>query len=129
MPEQTTACMPDTRLIGIGGWLLILVIKLCSSTITRLLVGVAAMNHLIGILNISVAALAGAAAYLLIRKNSTGVALAKLYLIIDILWYALELMTGSTENSFKTGGFLAAAALFLIYLYRSQRIKNTYFAA
>jgi hypothetical protein len=120
----------DARLIGIGGWLLLLVIKLSVGGLTRLLGGLAESNHGVGLLNIAFGVIAGIAAYLLMRKNAKGVLLAKIFLGAEALYYVLELIPPtSVANPFKTLGFFCASVLYLAYLFRSKRVKNTYFPA
>jgi hypothetical protein len=118
----------DAKLVGIGGWLLLLIIKLLVGTALRVLVGIAMPNHLAGVFNIGFGVLSGTAAFLLINRNRKGVLLAKIFLAAEALYYALELLPpASVDNPFKTCGFAAASVLYFIYLARSKRVKNTYF--
>ena len=118
----------DAKLIGIGGWLLLLILKLWVGAAVRVLGGIAAPNHLVALLNFGFAALAGTAAYMLGRKNPKGVMLAKILLAAEAVYYVLELVPpASVDNPFKTAGFLTASVLYFIYLFRSKRVKNTYF--
>lgn len=118
----------NAKLVGIGGWLLLLIIKLWFGAAVRVLGGIAEPNHLLALLNFGFAALAGIAAYLLGRKNPTGVMLAKIFLAAEAVYYVLELLPpASVDNPFKTAGFLTASVLYFIYLFRSKRVKNTYF--
>ncbi|HVB56733.1 MAG TPA: hypothetical protein VNE63_09930 [Candidatus Acidoferrales bacterium] len=118
----------NAKLVGIGGWLLLLIIKLWFGAAVRVLGGIAEPNHLLALLNFGFAALAGIGAYLLGRKNPTGVMLAKIFLAAEGVYYVLELLPpASVDNPFKTAGFLTASVLYFIYLFRSKRVKNTYF--
>lgn len=117
----------NAKLVGIGGWLLLLIVKLWIGAAVRVLSGIAQPNHLVALLNFAFAALAGTAAYLLSRKNRKGVVLAKILLAAEAAYYALELMPpASVDNPFKTAGFFTASVLYFIYLFRSKRVKNTY---
>jgi hypothetical protein len=129
MAEQV-ATSPDARLTGIGGWLLLLIIKLWIGAVVRFLVGIADATHPVGVLNLAFAALGGAAAYLLGSKSPKGVMLAKIVLAADACYYVLELLPPiSVANPFKTAGFLVASILYIAYLFLSKRVKNTYFPA
>jgi len=53
---------------------------------------------------------------------------AKIFLIVEAAYYVLELLPPiSVDNPVKTAGFFAASILYLVYLFRSKRVKNTYF--
>jgi hypothetical protein len=118
----------NAKLVGIGGWLLLLIIKLWVGVTVRILGGIAEPNHLLALVNFGFAALAGIAAYLLGRKNPKGVMLARIPLAAEAVYYALELLPpASVDNPFKTAGFFTASVLYFIYLFRSKRVKNTYF--
>jgi hypothetical protein len=118
----------DARLIGIGGWLLLLVIKLSIGTVVRLLAGIAESNHLVGLLNLAFALVGGVSAYLLVIKSPKGVLLAKIVLGGEAVYYLLEVVPPiSVANPFKTAGFFCVSVLYLAYLFRSKRVKNTYF--
>jgi hypothetical protein len=118
----------NTKLVGIGGWLLLLIVKLWVGVAVRLLAGIAEQNHAIALLNFAFAAFAAIAAYLLGQKRPKGVLLAKILLAAEAVYYILELLMSSADlNSFKTTGFLIASVLYLIYLFRSARVRNTYF--
>jgi hypothetical protein len=119
----------DAKLVGIGGWLLLLIIKLWVGVAVRVLGGIAEPNHLVGLLNFGFAALAAIAAYLLGRNNPKGVMFAKILLAAEAIYYVLELIPpASVDNPFKTAGFFVASVLYFIYLFRSKRVKNTYFS-
>jgi hypothetical protein len=65
---------------------------------------------------------------LLTTKNRKGVLFAKIFLIVEAAYYVLELLPPiSVDNPVKTAGFFAASILYLVYLFRSKRVKNTYF--
>jgi hypothetical protein len=118
----------DVALIGIGGWLLLLVIKLSIGALTRLIGGLAELNHPVGLVNLAFALVAGVSAYLLVRRSPKGVLLAKVFLGAEAFYYVLELLPPtSVANPFKTVGFFCASILYLAYLFRSKRVKNTYF--
>lgn len=120
--------LSDAKLVGIGGWLLLLIIKLWVGVAVRLLGGIGEPNHLVALLNFGFAALAAITAYLLGRKDPKGVMLARFFLAAEAVYYLLELLPPtSSVNPFKTAGFLTASVLYFIYLFRSKRVKNTYF--
>jgi hypothetical protein len=127
--SASTAVTPEApsekRLVGINGWLLLLIIKLWASAVVRALVGLGQASSLDGIINLCSAALSGIAAYLLGIKNPRGVLLAKIFLAVDVLYYLLQLMP-PTDNPARTLGFLIASLLYFVYLFRSKRVKNTY---
>jgi hypothetical protein len=118
----------DSKLVGLGGWLLLLVIKLWLGAAGRILVGVTLSNHGEALLNVGFGVLSLAAALLLTIKNRNGVLLAKIFLAADAAYYVLELLPPtSVDNPFKTAGFCVASIFYFIYLFRSKRVKNTYF--
>ncbi|MGA2338517.1 MAG: hypothetical protein ABSF75_01380 [Terracidiphilus sp.] len=118
----------NSKLVGIGGWLLLLIIKLWAGTALRILAGAALPNHAEGMLNVGFGLLSGIAAFLLTTKNRKGVLFAKIFLIVEAAYYVLELLPPiSVDNPVKTAGFFAASILYLVYLFRSKRVKNTYF--
>jgi hypothetical protein len=92
---------------------------------------------LVGVFSYGSVALSIVAALLLGFKNARGVTLAKIYLAVDAIYYALSvvdsvlgdgLQVGSSMPPwFKPLGYLIASVLWLVYLFRSQRVKNTYF--
>jgi hypothetical protein len=125
---------------GIGGWLLLLIIRLWIGAVTRTIGGLATGLSLPGILSFGYAALAGVAAFLLGRKSAKGVMAAKSYLAADGLYYALALLDSMIGDAtpqlnssfppwFKPSGYLIASVLWIVYLARSERVKNTYFLA
>jgi hypothetical protein len=122
---------------GIGGWLLLLIIRLWIGAVIRAIGGLATGLSLMGILSFGYAALAGVAAYLLGRKSAKGVMAAKIYLVADALYYALSLLDSMIGDAtpqlsssfppwFKPSGYLIASVLWIVYLARSERVKNTY---
>lgn len=124
----STGIPSDAKLVGIGGWLSLLIIKLSLGAAVRVLVGIALPNHLEALLNIGFGVLSGIAAFLLLIRNRKGVLLAKIFLATEAAYYVLELLPPtSVDNPFKTSGFFVASILYLIYLFRSERVKNTYF--
>ncbi len=91
---------------------------------------------LLGLLSIGSAILSGAAAYLLLTKNPKGVLLGKVFLAVDAGYYCLEFIDSmfSASNSsgpmpawYKPSGYLLACIFWLLYLIRSERVKNTFF--
>ena len=124
---------------GVGGWLLLLIIRLWIGTGIRVFGGLAAGLSLLGIFSLGSAALSGLAAYLLGRKSAKGVMVAKVYLVADGLYYILALLdwmlggaaqlSGDLPPWFKPSGYLVACVLWLVYLAHSERVRNTYFPA
>jgi hypothetical protein len=99
-----------------------------------------AIEFVAPILSFGYAALAGVAAFLLGRKSAKGVMAAKIYLAADGLYYALALLDSMIGDAtpqlnssfppwFKPSGYLIASVLWIVYLARSERVKNTYFLA
>lgn len=127
---------PTLALTGIGGWLLLLIVRLWIGAAIRLIGGLAVGLSLLGLFSFASAALAGVAAYLLGRKNAKGVMVAKVFLAADASYYLLELivsMLGGASNDsgplppwFKPSGYLVACVLWFAYLVRSERVKNTH---
>jgi hypothetical protein len=124
---------------GIGGWLLLLIVRLWIGTAVRLIGGFAAGFSLIGLFSFGSVALSGAAALLLGFKNAKGVLIAKIFLAADAIYYSLSLIdsllgsdsqvSSSMPPWFQPSGYLIASVLWLVYLIRSRRVKNTYFPA
>src|SRR5271170_3360815 len=121
--------------VGIGGWLSILVFKLGVSTMVRALGGLSDGVSVLGLLSIGSAILSGVAAYLLLNKNPKGVLLCKVFLTVDAGYYCLELIDSmfSASNTsgpmpawYKPSGYFLACILWLLYLIRSERVKNTF---
>lgn len=133
MNQSATQTLPekphDVEPAGVGGWLLILVIKMWVGMVVRGLGGIADSDTLVVLLlNLSLAALAGVGAYLLGRKNAKGVLIAKIYLALEAVYYLAALVAPAQgSNQFKMTGFFVASILYLLYMFRSKRVKNTYF--
>ncbi|HTA60351.1 MAG TPA: hypothetical protein VK805_19515 [Candidatus Baltobacteraceae bacterium] len=122
--------MASDQLVGIGGWLALLICKLCVGTVVRS-AGIANPNRFVAVISGLTAVLAGVAAYLLLTKNRKGVTVAKVYLAIDAVLYLL-IVAGSAVDArpdYKAAGFCLASILYFLYLMRSKRVKNTYFAS
>lgn len=117
----------DVKLVGVGGWLLLLVIKLSVGAVVLILAGIAGTNRVGSMLVIGLGVLSGITAFLLTTGNSKGVLLAKLFLGIEAAYYAFELLPPVSDNPYKTTEFLILSILYIIYLFRSKRVKNTYF--
>lgn len=128
--QLSSAPASNAKLVGIGGWLLLLIVKLWAGVAVRVLAGISEQSHAVASLNFGFAAFAAIAAYLLGRKHPKGVILAKILLAAEAVYYILELLLpAGSINTFKTTGFLVASVLYFIYLFRSERVKNTYFGA
>jgi hypothetical protein len=118
----------DAKLVGIGGWLLLLIVKLWIGSVVLIFSGIVGTNHLGTMLVIGLGVLSGAAALLLTITNRKGVLLAKIFLALEAAYFLFELLPPvSSDNTFKTTEFLILTVLYLIYLFRSKRVKNTYF--
>jgi hypothetical protein len=136
VPKVSASHARAAAVSGIGGWLLLLIIRLWIGTGIRVIGGVAAGLSLLGIFSLGSAALAGVAAYLLGRKSAKGVMVAKIYLVVDGLYYILALLDSMLDGApqlsgglppwFKPSGYLVACVLWLLYLAHSERVKNTY---
>jgi len=121
------------KLIGVGGWLALLIVKLSISAISRGLAGFQQPISLLGSVNIIFAGLACIVAYLLGTKNPKAVLWAKIFLIADAAYYVLEVLDAVTSSStdpsplwFKPLGYLIASILWFLYLMKSKRVKNTF---
>ena len=135
----STSFKPTTAIAGIGGWLLLLIVRLWIGTAVRLIGGFAAGFSLLGLFSFGSVALSGAAALLLGFKNAKGVLIAKIFLAADAIYYSLALIdfllgsdsqvSSSMPPWFQPSGYLIASVLWLVYLIRSRRVKNTYFPA
>lgn len=133
----TANLKPTIGATSIGGWLLLLIVRLWIGTAVRVIGGLAVGFSFLGLFSFASAALAGIAAYLLGRKNGKGVLIAKIFLATDASYYLLALissMFGGASNEsgalppwFKPTGYLIACVLWFAYLIRSERVKNTYF--
>jgi hypothetical protein len=141
-----------SELTGVGGWLLLLIVKLWISAAVRVLGGFSAGVSALGMTNSSgadVAAelalsaanvlagiLAGVAGYLLMRKSAKGPLFAKIFLVLDAGYYLLSLLSalGGAASAagdsfpawFKPTGYLLASVVWFAYLLRSRRVANTY---
>jgi hypothetical protein len=140
------------ELAGIGGWLLLLILKLWVSAVVRIVGGfsagatalgmantsgsVIAAEMGLGAANILAGVLSGAAGYLLARKNPKGPLFAKTFLMLDAGYYLLLLLSAlggaasPADDSFpawvKPTGYLFASVIWFAYLQRSRRVANTY---
>lgn len=123
----------EITLVGVGGWLRLLTVKLALSAVIRLLGGLDGFSngtYLVAAFNLGSALLTGIAAYLLETKNPKGVLLTKIYLILDAVYYLAVLVIGPSSTDFadrfKPVGFLLTSVLYFVYLLRSRRVRNTY---
>lgn len=121
------AAKPDTKLVGVGGWLLLLVVKLLLGGLILIVDGISGTDRVSSILIIGLGVLSGITAILLLTGNRKGVLLAKITLGIEAALYLLELLPPS-DNPYKYGEFFVLSIPYIIYLFRSKRVKNTYFA-
>jgi len=118
MAEQAEMIVAaDSRLTGIGGWLLLLIIKLWVSALIRGLGGIVELGQIMGGVNLAFALLAGTSAFLLGVKNPKGVLFGKLFLVADVIYYALELVppTSSTNPSRPQDFFVPRVSTSSIY--------------
>ena len=117
---------------GIGGWLLLLIIKLWVGALVRSLAAITELPHVLGMVNLLYGVAGGYAAYLLSAKNPKGVLQAKIFLLADAAYYVVALantLLGGEGSAFRKVGFVAASLLYFLYLSGSQRVKATYFPA
>jgi hypothetical protein len=129
----------DRRLRGVAGWLLFLCITLvflvplgagaevwgfwqrafAGATSER----IAAMVTVIDVLVVGVGIAAGILMY---RTRPIGLRLAKLFFAVRLLLGLASMVEGP---SLQAVNVIAVSSAFLVYLYRSERVKNTYAAA
>lgn len=138
--------------VGVGGWLLLLIVKLGYGACLRVVGGFSQVSAAMGMTNrsggvvavamtlavgsISFGLLDGVAAFLLKAENPKGLLFAKIALMLDVVYYLLALggtLTGiaslcdSSPRWFRPIGFLVASLIWLAYLKRSRRVANTFF--
>jgi hypothetical protein len=137
-PTTPSSPQPVAAITRFGSWLQVLIIRLCFGTGVRLLTGLGAGFTLLGFFNVASAALGGTAAYLLWRRRSKGVTIAKIFLITDGLYYLMALIDslsgaaaqgGDAQPWFRHSGYLVISVLFLLYLTYSKRVKSIYYPA
>ncbi|MGB7282843.1 MAG: hypothetical protein WBE13_11315 [Candidatus Acidiferrum sp.] len=126
METQTNVtAIERPQLSGIRGWLLLLIIVLCLNAFIHLAEAMKAVDLTSGpsleaYLAFALAGLAGSAAVLLTRRKTKGVLLAKIFLWAMVGVGALRILELHRVDPQTVG-----AALWLAYIYRSKRIKNT----
>ena len=120
---------------GIGGWLILLIVKLGAVVIFRGAFGVLHSDYL-SFPNFASALLAGCAAYQLLKQHPRGVVLAKLSLMLEVTFYFVAFLADFYDpkhDSSSSGpeylGQLVADLLWLSYTFRSRRIQNTYYGS
>jgi len=119
---------PKSPLTGIGGLLLLLIVRLWVGALIRLLSGMVTPSHAVGFVNIFFAAMGGTAAFLLGAQSPKGLKLTKVFLVAEAVYFALELLLpASGSDSAAPLGYLVASIAWLLYLLRSKRVQNTYF--
>jgi hypothetical protein len=84
--QLSSAPASNAKLVGIGGWLLLLIVKLWVGVAVRVLAGISEQSHAVALLNFGFAAFAAIAAYLLGRKHPKGVILAKILLAAEAVY-------------------------------------------
>ncbi|HYM18808.1 MAG TPA: hypothetical protein VEU06_09615 [Micropepsaceae bacterium] len=129
----------DHRLRGVGGWLLFLCLTLVAfvpigagleiwAFWRRALAG--QISELIAAtvtgLDIIVVGIGIAAGILLYRTHALGLRLAKLFFAVRLLLGLASMIEGP---SLQAANVIAVCSAFLVYLYRSERVRNTYAAA
>jgi len=128
--ESMASMEPKSLLTGIGGLLLLLIVRLWIGALIRLLSGMATPNHAVGFVNIFFAAMGGAAAFMLGARSPKGLKLTKVFLLAEAVYFALELLLpASGSDPAKPVGYLVASIAWFVYLLRSKRVQNTYFGA
>ncbi|MFI5420046.1 MAG: hypothetical protein ACHQ1H_03680 [Nitrososphaerales archaeon] len=120
MKIQTT----DTKLAGIGGWLTLLLLKLWVGSAIRLVSVFVAPSHLDSTINAVFAIVGVATAYLMTVKNSKGVLLAKIFFLMEALYYFLDF---AAERNPKSIGWTIGSLVWILYLFFSKRVRNTYY--
>src|SRR5579885_1328787 len=93
--DTPTGSVVDRKIIvGIGGWLLLLVIKLFSGAAIRTSYGIANFPHGVAVMNLVFGLAGGTAAFLLCVRNVLGVKVAKVYLGAEAIYYFVDLVLG-----------------------------------
>jgi len=121
-------------LTGVGGWLLFFVIVMFFNALLNLAISANAGAG--AIFTLPLAALAVITGVQLSRKQKSGVLLAKIFLYANFCVAVLAVI-GAAEANDATGIVMAQCVLYLLrsivfgaiwlgYLYRSKRVKNTY---
>jgi len=116
--------MTDKR--GIGGWLLVFLLWLALTSGLSLLVGLRQTGYKRGALG-AYGVLGVVTIVQLVRKQPSGVPLAKTLLVFVIGMLILEI--GQVRTRQQGAGFtrnLIIAGLWLAYLAKSERVKNTF---
>src|SRR5215470_11756384 len=116
--------MTDKR--GIGGWLLVFLLWLALTSGLSLLVGLRQTGYKRGALG-AYGVLGVVTIVQLVRKQPSGVPLAKTLLVFVIGMLILEVAQVQTRQ--QGAGLirnLILAGLWLAYLVRSERVKNTF---
>jgi len=122
--------MTDQIKAGIGGWLLLLIIKLSVGAVGRGLSAIGSTSLPLILADLAFAGVGGAAVLMLGYKNPKGVLFAKIYLAADAIYYLLAIVNsalGDQADMFRLSGFFVASLLYFLYLFKSERVKNTYF--
>ncbi len=136
---------------GVGGWLLLLILRIWASAALRLFDGITATVALLGInntplvtglvhgpLNAGVGALAAVSGLLLAIKNPIGPLFTRIFLVVEAGYYLAPLFTSpaailsfSAIDAFhfwlRPASYLLSSIVCLAYLSRSRRVANTYF--
>src|SRR5262245_22335429 len=110
---------------GIGGWLLVFILWLALTSGLNLLVGLQQTGYrrsamgAFGVLGI-------ATMVQLVRKQPSGIPLAKTFLAFAIMMLVLEVGQLKTrQQGSRSAGRIIVSALWFAYLTKSERVKNT----
>lgn len=129
---RPTLAAGQPHLTGITGWLLVFILMLWLQVILAVhfavALGVGTWPARVAMLG---AVLAGTAAYLLGRKMSLGLKLAKLLLFCSLLIGLLSLVGwltrhGSTYDLYRGIETVGEAGGWFLYLFRSERVKEIF---
>jgi hypothetical protein len=116
---------------GIGGWLLLYIIRLWLTVASNLREVTTRPDALYIVLDLTFAALAATAAVLLMSKSANGVKVAKVLLILEGIFFWLFALAAALDNNLLKVGkmtlYFIVAVLWWMYLVRSKRVRNTYF--
>ena len=111
---------------GIGGWLLVFILWLALTSGLNLLVGLRKTGYrrsemgAFGVLGV-------ATIVQLVRKQQSGILLAKTFLVFAVVMLVLDIgQLKTSQQGTRSGGNIIISCLWFAYLTKSERVKNTF---